>query len=811
MTSNELFERLPLEVRERVRPLADRPTRGDGRHVVYWMHHAVRGHENPALDAAILVSSILDRPLLVYQGLGRGHRFNNDRHHTFILEGARDARAELAARGVSHALWLADGDRPSPLAELAASASLVVTEDFPAPPFPRWTAGLAERISAPVWAVDTACIVPMRLVEKAHDRAFRFRKAVTDLLDDRVSRSWVDVGLEVPAFDATALGFDDVKIEREPIADLVARCAIDHTVGPVGHTPGGSVAGYERWHDFRTSALRSYAARRNNAADLNGVSRLSPYLHHGHVSPFRIAREAAEVGGKGADKFLDELLIWRELAHNLCFHRHAEVESLAVLPSWAGATLEAHADDPREAVLSWESLARGRSGDELWDLCQQSLVRHGELHNNLRMTWGKAIPRWTDTPETALAMLLDLNHRFALDGSDPNSYGGLLWCLGLFDRPFEPEQPVLGSVRPRSTEGHAKRLDVERYASVVGRSAGGQPLEVGVIGAGLSGLMCARTLVDHGHAVQVFEKGRGPGGRMSRRREGEWQFDHGAQYFTVRDGVFRRFVESWQHDGVVDRWQGRIAVLDRGSWVSKDDDTERYVGVPGMNAVCAHLAGELDTRYSTRVDSVERADGRWQLVSGDEGSLGSFDALVVSAPAPQTATLLENEAPAIAARAAAVDMAPCWAVMAVFDESLNLPFDGAFVADSPLSWVARNASKPERPGHEAWVLHGSPQWSRTHLELDAPEAAQGLLAAFAEASDARPPAPAHLRAHRWRFALPVEPRPEPCLFDRDLALVACGDWCAGPRVEGAYRSGAAAAGRLLSLHSGEHQLRLFAP
>ena len=180
----------------------------------------------------------------------------------------------------------------------------------------------------------------------------------------------------------------------------------------------------------------------------------------------RIAREAAETGGKGAEKFLDELVIWRELAHNLCFYRHGLVESLAVLPSWARATLVAHPQDPRER-RSREALARGRTGDRLWDLAQASLMRHGELHNNVRMTWGKAILDWTEGREQALAVLIDLNHRFALNGSDPNSYGGLLWCLGLFDWPFPPEKPVLGIVRPRSTASHAKRLDLERYANQV--------------------------------------------------------------------------------------------------------------------------------------------------------------------------------------------------------------------------------------------------------------------------------------------------------------------------------------------------------
>ncbi len=269
--------------------------------------------------------------------------------------------------------------------------------------------------------------------------------------------------VQAPTFDRADLPFADVDPEAAPISDLVARCAIDHTVGPIAHTIGGARAGYARWCAFRSNGLRTYAERRNDAAR-DGVSRLSAYLHHGHVSPLRIAREAHAVGGSGAERFLDELIVWRELAHNLCFHRQQCIESLDVLPMWAQETLREHAGDARD-VLSWETLARGRTGDELWDLCQTSLIRHGELHNNVRMTWGKAIPRWTEDPASALRLLLGLNHRFALDGSDPNSYGGLLWCLGLFDRPFTPDQPVLGAVRSRSTEAHARRLDTDRYAS----------------------------------------------------------------------------------------------------------------------------------------------------------------------------------------------------------------------------------------------------------------------------------------------------------------------------------------------------------
>ncbi|MDY7091546.1 MAG: FAD-dependent oxidoreductase [Acidobacteriota bacterium] len=826
MSLREIFEQFPEAIAERVRWVTEKEVPAAGRHVVYWMHHAVRGHENPALDAAMLAAVALEVPLLVYQGLGGGHRFDNDRHHTFILEGARDVRAELAERGIVHAFHLGeDPTQPAPLHGLAESAALVVTEDFPAPPFPRWTQKLAARTAAPVWAVDTACVVPMRLVSKPYDRAFRFRNAIQSLLAERLGRPWIEVDERPLRFDLKDLPFEDTDLAAldspQAMAEVVARCPIDHTVGPVHHTRGGSVAGYERWRSFKQHGLKGYAARRNDATQ-DGVSRLSAYLHHGHVSPLRIAREAAAMAatgmGKGAEKYLDELIVWRELAHNLCCHRHREVESLAILPNWARETLEEHAGDGE--ALPWETLARGRTGDRLWDLCQASLVRHGELHNNVRMTWGKAIVGWAGGPQRALELLLDLNHRFALDGSDPNSYGGLLWCLGLFDRPFQPERPVLGTVRSRSTQSHARRLDLEAYAQKVLAPATERPLEVAVVGAGLAGLACARTLADHGHRVRVFDKARGVGGRMSTRRAEELRYDHGAQYFTARNARLRRWVDSWCQAGVVARWEGRIAVLEEGTVELKKSTTERFVGVPGMNALCKHLSQEAGTQelgtqdleltLQTRVtrllrdESAENGGPAWRLEAEDGSELGSYDAVVVTAPATQAAELLEAAAPRLAVAARKAETAPCWAVMVTFPQPLELDFDGAFVHGSPLSWIARNASKPGRPEGESWVLHASPEWSREHLELSREEVAPLLLEALRRAvgklgSPALAGDPAHLTAHRWRYALPTEPLPEPCLFDPELHLAAAGDWCGGPRVEGAFLSGCAAAGRTLSL------------
>ncbi len=324
-----------------------------------------------------------------------------------------------------------------------------------------------------------------------------------------------------------------------------------------------------------------------------------------------------------------------------------------------------------------------------------------------------------------------------------------------------------------------------------------QAEHIAVIGAGIAGLTCARMLAAQGKHVRVFEKARGPGGRMSTRRADALRFDHGAQYFTARDPSFEAFLEPLIESGAVRAWAGRIAVLEHGVYETKEDNPDRYVGVPGMSALCRYLAEGLEVAYATRVGDLTRSDGRWRLQDEAGRELGAYDTVVVSAPPAQTAELLGVAAPVIAARAASVAMSPCWAVMAGFEEPLRLRFDGAFVNSAPLSWVARNTSKPDRPEHEAWVLHGSPAWSAANLDLDPETVCRTLWEAFAEATGGLSRKPTHLAAHRWLYALPTEALPEASLFDAELGIAACGDWCGGPRVEGAWLSGRAAANLLL--------------
>ena len=315
---------------------------------------------------------------------------------------------------------------------------------------------------------------------------------------------------------------------------------------------------------------------------------------------------------------------------------------------------------------------------------------------------------------------------------------------------------------------------------------------IAIIGAGIAGLTAARLLAEAGFDVHLFDKARGPGGRMASRRTESLVFDHGAQYFTARDPFFTSEVRKWIERGVVEKWDGSIGTIGK-THSEAQSHTERFVGVPRMSALTRMLSEELPITFSTRITNAVKESNQWRLEAENGKAIDrTFTSLIINTPPEQALSFLGRSA-SLSRTVQQVTMLPCWAVMVSFAHALPVSHDGLFIHDAPLSWAARNNSKPGRGSIETWTLHGSPGWSRENLEADKDHVASRLLAAFFETVEIEPVSPTFAQAHRWRFALAENPLEAGCLWDRREQLGVCGDWCYGSRVEGAFLSGKAIA------------------
>lgn len=301
-------------------------------------------------------------------------------------------------------------------------------------------------------------------------------------------------------------------------------------------------------------------------------------------------------------------------------------------------------------------------------------------------------------------------------------------------------------------------------------------MRIAVIGAGIAGLAAARALADHHHDVTIFERSSNVGGRVATKiikslelpkgLSGEVAFDHGAQYFTVRDQRFSELAAEWERDRLIAKWTGRIVSFDGEGWEDVSEGTKRYVGTPGMSAIAKAMAAGLDVRLGERIDS-------------PESLLPAFDHVIVATPPPMMAM---------------VSMKPCWTVMAAFEERVPARFDAAFVDGSALAWIARNSSKPKRNWQiDTWVLHASTAWSAAHLDDQPDDVGAFLMEAFEDLISAGLPRAFYATVHRWRYATADPPLAVGAIRDPNLKITLCGDWCKGSRIEDAYLSGLAAA------------------
>ena len=483
----------------RVRAVNDAPVREGGDYVLYWMIANRRYDYNYALERAVEWAKELGKPLLVFEALRVGYRWASDRLHAFVIQGMRDNAARLESRAVTYYPYLerAEGEGKGQLAALAKRASVVITDDFPAFFLPRMIAAAGKRLPVRLEAIDGNGLLPMRATDKVFARAHDFRRHLQRTLPEAIydyPKQDPLRGLELPKLK----GVPRDVLKRWPAATADELCdpplsalPIDHTVGVVD-LEGGGVAGRARTRAFLDERLSGYAENRNQP-DVDAASGLSPYLHFGHVSVHAVVRELAHreswepdvlrpsSGGKRegwwkmsppAEAFLDELITWREVGFNMCALRPGDYDTFESLPDWALKNFAKHAADSREHVYTLAQFEQAQTHDEIWNAAQRELVTTGRMHNYLRMLWGKKILEWTPTPREALDVMVELNNKYALDGRNPNSYSGIFWCLGRYDRAWGPEREIFGTVRFMSSDSTRRKLRIKPYLAKYGDQAG---------------------------------------------------------------------------------------------------------------------------------------------------------------------------------------------------------------------------------------------------------------------------------------------------------------------------------------------------
>jgi deoxyribodipyrimidine photo-lyase len=468
----------------------NRKVNSEGDYVLYWMQIIRRFEYNYALEFAVQKANELNKPLLIFEGLKCTYPWASDRFHTFILEGMLENHQFAVENNCNYFSYVEEKpyEGSGLIKHLTSKACLLVTDEFPVFVIRDHNEEIGPNASIPYVSVDSNGIIPLGLSKKAPYSAFQFRRLM--------QKNFVHEFNQLPARNPMRvlknrkkLNLSDV-MKRWPdrshkfqsIPKLIQSIPIDHSVETVPFE-GTRKAALKRLKLFLRKNLEKYNELRNHP-DLQVTSGLSPYLHFGKISAYEVvknvlnqqpenwslrrvhntngSRDGFFNGHPSIDSFLDEFITWRETGYHFC--RHVQnYDAYESLPDWAKRTLKKHSKDSREHIYTLHEFENGLTHDRLWNAAQKQLLKEGTIHNYLRMLWGKKILEWTPDPQTALNYLIHLNNKYSIDGRNPNSYSGIFWILGRFDRPWAPEREIFGSVRYMSSENTARKVKIKKY------------------------------------------------------------------------------------------------------------------------------------------------------------------------------------------------------------------------------------------------------------------------------------------------------------------------------------------------------------
>lgn len=469
----------------------DHDVRENGYYVLYWMIAFRRPRYNFALQHAVDRAKQFGKPLVIFEPLRVRYRWASDRLHRFVIEGMRDNANHFASSPVTYFPYVEPkpGDGTPLLHRLAKKACTVVADEYPCFFLPHLITAVQDRIPARLELVDSNGVMPLRTPDRTFTVAHSYRRWMQkNILDALLETPREDPlkNVDLPKLDSLPSGIT----KKWPAADFddlldgdgISNIPIDHEVKPCTNISGGHVDAGKRLKQFVSKTIHVYNDDRNHP-DEHATTGLSPHLHFGHLSAHEVVAavlnqenwtpdQASPANGKNhgfwntseaAEAFLDQVLTWREMGFNLAFREPEKYDKFESLPDWAKATLAETADDERPYVYSLEAFESATTHDELWNAAQRELVRTGVMHNYMRMLWGKKILHWTKSPLDALQIMEHLNNKYALDGRDPNSYSGIFWVLGRYDRAWGPKRPIFGSVRYMTSDSAAKKLRLKQY------------------------------------------------------------------------------------------------------------------------------------------------------------------------------------------------------------------------------------------------------------------------------------------------------------------------------------------------------------
>ena len=484
-----------------------------GKCVVYWMISARRSEWNHGLEHAINLSNERELPLVVVEPLAIAHRWANDRSHTFVIQGMMSNKNAFDESPITYIPYVETrpGEARGLLEKWMEYADAMVIDDFPVY-HPRRVMEIAIAIGkCDVHCVDSNGFISMRGQNRNFTTAYSLRrhlhKTIINHMMEFPHPKPISLGKNLPKFPESEIEQifkeSDTPItpyefiwricESDEIGtNALSKLVIDHNVAPVPHMMGGTDAANVRWKSFMESRLNNYAEDRNQP-ELNGSSGLSPYLHFGHISTHKILNDIFEVhdwdvscinlpnNGRRAgwwglpsdvESFLDQIITWRDLGFIHCSNviNHHKFESI---PEWAQKTLKEHQNDERPYLYTFEEFENAETHDELWNAAQRQLKSDGIIHNYLRMLWGKKILEWTPSPEIAMEYMVALNDKWALDGRDPNTYTGIGWVLGKFDRGWT-ERAVYGKIRCMTSDSTKRKFKTKGYMATYSNSSNKQ-------------------------------------------------------------------------------------------------------------------------------------------------------------------------------------------------------------------------------------------------------------------------------------------------------------------------------------------------